>query len=98
MIINHFHIKGVAVTPNKTDAPLVVDANAPLAFPVPGKPFKMGRGGDPKKLNACRTVELRELSHCDPLNILRKLLRKKPLKIPSVSLHLNDLIMPCYSH
>lgn len=36
MIIDNLHAIGVSVPPLETDAPLVLDADAPLSFPVAG--------------------------------------------------------------
>jgi hypothetical protein len=34
MIIDYFHIKTISVSPNKTESPLIVDANAVPAFKI----------------------------------------------------------------
>jgi len=34
VVINDFHMDGIAAGPLKTDAPLIVDANAVLAFAI----------------------------------------------------------------
>jgi hypothetical protein len=34
MVIHYLHVIGVAVSPDETDAPLIVDANALLPFSV----------------------------------------------------------------
>jgi hypothetical protein len=42
VIIKDLNRKGVSITPQKTSAPLVVDADAPLAITVTGKPDPIG--------------------------------------------------------
>lgn len=46
MIINNFHVVSVAILPNKTDAPLLIDANRMLPFAIPVQRFQLisGRG------------------------------------------------------
>jgi hypothetical protein len=34
VIIDNFHFMEMAITPNETDSPLIVDANRVLALPV----------------------------------------------------------------
>ena len=41
VIINDFHVVAVAVTPDKTDSPLLVDPNRVLPFPVASQRFQL---------------------------------------------------------
>jgi hypothetical protein len=43
MIVNNLNIKGVAVIPNKTDSPLIIDADAVLPFLSAKEPFQVVR-------------------------------------------------------
>jgi len=40
VVINNFNITGVTISPNKTHAPLVINANAVLPFPITAQSFK----------------------------------------------------------
>ena len=40
MIIHNFHVVDIAIAPSKTDAPLVVDANAVLPFSIAFQRFQ----------------------------------------------------------
>jgi hypothetical protein len=44
MIIDDFHIVAMAVTPNKTDSPLVIDPNRVLSFPITSQCFPLISG------------------------------------------------------
>jgi hypothetical protein len=57
----------MAVTPNKTDSPLIVNANRVLAFPIASQRFQLisrRRGQDAK---FCGCVHLQQLAQRDPL-------------------------------
>ena len=41
MIVHDFHIVGIAVAPNKADAPLVVNADAVLSFSIAFQRFQV---------------------------------------------------------
>ncbi len=41
MIIHDFHVVGIAFAPNKTDAPLVIDADAVLPFSIAFQCFQV---------------------------------------------------------
>jgi hypothetical protein len=41
MIIDDFHIVAMAATPDKTDSPLVIDANRVLSFPAASQCFEL---------------------------------------------------------
>ena len=62
MIIGDLNLKGVSITPNETDAILVVDPNAMLSFAIPLQGFQMvaRKYGKIRKSNRC--VDLHELS------------------------------------
>jgi len=50
MVINDFNIIGISTLPSKTDAPLIVDTDAPLAFPISGKPFQTVGGRNAEEI------------------------------------------------
>jgi hypothetical protein len=41
VVIRNFHIVGIAIAPDKANAPLVVDADAVLSFPIAFQYFQM---------------------------------------------------------
>ena len=43
MLVYDFNVFGIAIHPDKTDAPLVVDPDAVLSFPVPMQCFQSVR-------------------------------------------------------
>jgi hypothetical protein len=45
VIVDDFHIVGAVVVPNKTDSPLVVDADAVLSQPIARERFESIAGG-----------------------------------------------------
>ncbi|MCP1771378.1 hypothetical protein J2T38_000170 [Neisseria perflava] len=59
----------MAVLPNKTDTPLVVNANAVLALPIAAERFKAVAGRDAQEIQTCNGVELLQFAQCNPLNI-----------------------------
>jgi hypothetical protein len=62
MIIDDLHVPRVSLIPSEADAPLIVDANAMLAGPVPLKGFKMIPRWPGQILQATGTVEIEQLS------------------------------------
>jgi hypothetical protein len=44
MVIRDFHVKSVALTPFKTNPPLIVDPNTVLSFPIPSESFQTVTG------------------------------------------------------
>lgn len=55
MVVDYFDADGMPLAPLETDAPLVVDSNAVLAFSVARKPFQAIAGWRPQILyRICR--------------------------------------------
>jgi hypothetical protein len=54
VVIDNLHIVGIPVTPDKADAPLIIDANAVLPFSVAFKRFQViaRRGGKVAKFRS----------------------------------------------
>jgi hypothetical protein len=69
MIINDFDVVGSIGLPDKADPPLVVDANAVLAFPVSRERFKAITWRHPQILNILRGVPHAQLATRNGLNI-----------------------------
>jgi len=62
MIINDFNVVASIGLPDKADPPLVVDANAVLAFPVSRDRFKSIAWGNPQILNILGGVQHAQLA------------------------------------
>jgi hypothetical protein len=62
MIVDNFHIVSVPIMPDKTDAPLLIDANRVLALAISAERFQLvsGRGGQNREFR--RSMKLQELS------------------------------------
>jgi hypothetical protein len=43
MVVHDFYVNGIVIHPDKTDAPLVVDPDAVLSFPVSRQRFQSVR-------------------------------------------------------
>jgi hypothetical protein len=69
MIISDFNVVGSVGLPDKADPPLVVDANAVLAFPVSRERFKSIAWGHPQILNILGGVQHAQLATRNGLNI-----------------------------
>lgn len=70
MIVGDFYVVGVSIFPAKADAPLLVNADAVLAFAVAGQCFQLVAGRKPKIVEALCAVKLIEL-HNRPADDLR---------------------------
>ena len=68
MIIDDFHFVTIAVAPNKTDSPLIVDANRVLPFTIASQCFQLisRRRRQDAQLRGC--VKLEQLAYCNPLD------------------------------
>lgn len=94
MVIDDLHVIGVAIAPDKADAPWVIDANAVLTFSFALKGFQMvaGRGSKVAKLRSnlklpqlplCDSFEALEPSNPSPLIELFRLSRPEGLDHPT---------------
>ena len=72
MVIRDFHVVGVAVFPAETDAPLVVDADAVLAFPVAFERFEPVARRHAQVFKRRRCIEQDELAVHHSLKALRQ--------------------------
>jgi len=62
VVIRNFHIVGIALTPDKADAPLVVDADAVLPFPVAFQCFQVIARRRPQITKLGGNIQLPQLS------------------------------------
>ena len=67
VIIHNLHVVGIAIAPDKTNAPLVIDADAVLAFPVTFQGFQMIAGRRPQIAKFGRDIQLPQFSLSDAL-------------------------------
>jgi hypothetical protein len=72
MIIDNFNKPSVSVTPDKADAPLVVDADAVLPGAVAFQSFKPISGRNARILKIHGIVQKFQLPHASALNNLRQ--------------------------
>jgi hypothetical protein len=70
MVIDDLNIKSIAVFETKAQTPLVVDANAPLAFAAPAQSFQPVAGRNPKVLECIRVVQHLQFAFRDDGNRL----------------------------
>jgi hypothetical protein len=71
MVIYDFNIVRIANFPFKTNAPLIVNANAVLTLPVAFKRFQLIARWLPEVLEVTGTVQIDKLSSCLPFNSLK---------------------------
>ena len=57
MIVENLDVPGVAITPDETEPPFLVDANAMLAKPIATKSFQPVAGRDPQIVEAASRVD-----------------------------------------
>ena len=69
MIIYDFDFERVPVFPDEADAPLVIDANAVVARPLPLEGFEAVARWHPHVIQFFRCRELREFAKGHPLNV-----------------------------
>jgi hypothetical protein len=61
VIIDDFHFITMAFTPNKTDAPLIVDPNRMLPFPIASQCFQLISRRRRQDVQFCGCVQLEQL-------------------------------------
>jgi len=69
VVVNDLNLRSIAVPPNETDSPLIVDSNAVLSRSVALQLLKPVRWRNPKRIQATRRRENFELSRSQALNI-----------------------------
>jgi hypothetical protein len=70
MVINDFHVVGVAIPPLKANTPLVVDADAVLASTIARELLQAIRRWNPKVLNCDSPIQHPQFPQGYLLNIL----------------------------
>ena len=82
MIIDDFHIVGIAPEPAEADAPLVIDADAVLADAVAMEPLEAIPRGDSEVLKAHRSVQYPQLAESGALHVRAELPDRLAVKEP----------------
>lgn len=80
VIVDDFHVEGVAVFPPEADTPLVVDADAPFTLAITGKLFQAVSRRNPEEIKGCCAAELLQLPLGNPLHILGKPCRESAME------------------
>jgi hypothetical protein len=80
MVIDDLDIVSVPFIPSETDAPLIVDANAPLSFSIPSQFLKPAARWDKEKIMAGSAVNQGQFSKCGFLNIPWQSRGKEPVE------------------
>ena len=80
MVIDDLDIVSVPFIPSETDAPLIVDADAPLTFSVPSQFLKPVARWDKEEIKAGSAVIQGQFSKSGLLNIPRKSSLKEPVE------------------
>jgi len=73
MVIYYFHIECMAFLPLKTNPPLIIYPDAPLARSVSTEFFKSIRRRHAKKFKGCSTMNLCQFTKRGTLNVFGKL-------------------------
>ena len=82
MIICDLHIIRISRPPSKTDTPLVVNANAVLAFPVSFERFQSVSKRNTKIVDTDCRIQHDQFSSCYVLNFPRKFFWNTPIENP----------------
>lgn len=80
MVIYDLNIRYRSIHPTETDAPLVIDADAPPAVAISGELFQAVAGRHAEEIEGCRGVQLLQRALRSALHVLRKLSGKTPVK------------------
>ena len=60
VIIDDFHTIAMAITPNRTDSPLLIDANRVLPFPTASQCFQLSSRRRSQNAQLCGGVKLEQ--------------------------------------
>ena len=80
MVIGDLYLVCVALAPHKADSPLLVDSNAMLASPIPGKLLQSICRRDTKIVEVRGVVQHPQFPQCHLLNISGKFSGTLPSK------------------
>lgn len=72
MMVHDLDSPGIAVAPDETDAPLIVDANAVLPDSAASKGFQSVAGRDPQVVEAASSVDCNQLCPGSLLDLRRQ--------------------------
>lgn len=73
MVVDDLHVEGVKVAPGEADAPLIVDADAPLTLAVAAQGFQPIARGRPQIVEPRGRVDREQLGAGPPLDLLRQI-------------------------
>lgn len=93
MVINNFDLMSITILPAKTDPPLLVDSDAPLAAAITLQGFQAIARWHEQRPQVDRGIEHTEFAASQPLNILRQSPRK-----PAVPNGLGFLVAEATNH
>jgi hypothetical protein len=68
MIVDDFHIVTMALTPDKTDSPLIIDPNRVLPFPIASQCFQLISRRRSQNAQLRRSVKLEQFPQGNPLD------------------------------
>ena len=68
MIVDDFHIVAMALTPDKTDSPLIIDSNRVLPFPIASQCFQLISRRRSQNAQLRRCMKLEQFPQGDPLD------------------------------
>jgi hypothetical protein len=80
MVIHNLDVKRAAINPTKTDTPLLIDPNTPLASSIAAQFLKPVCWRDAQIIKARRSIQHAQLPQRDLLNILRQPARSTEVK------------------
>jgi hypothetical protein len=69
VVVHNFHIHGTYIAPPETYAPLLIDADTVLAFPVAFQGFELVAWRGPQIAQHRRPTQLLKLPECCSLNV-----------------------------
>jgi hypothetical protein len=68
VIVDDFHIVAMAVTPDKTDSPLIIDPNGVLPFPIAPQCFQLISRRRSQNAQLSHGMKLEQFPQGDPLD------------------------------
>lgn len=80
MVIDDLNTLRMALSPEKANSPLVIDANAMLPLSIPFERFKPIRSRQSKIFQSDSRINRVELHKCPPLNLARESFHKLTLE------------------
>jgi len=66
VIVDDFDIVAMALTPDKTDSPLIIDPHRVLPFPIASQCFQLISRWRSQNAQLCRSVNLEQFPQSDP--------------------------------